>query len=237
MNEVDMAALRRRGVMVQKDPGRFILRLGIIGGSCTAAMLRGAAELAERFGDGTVHLTTRQALEVQHIPEDRLPDALHAMEQMGLPKASSGPGLRTIVACPGHAVCRFARGDTQGIARRIHARFSTYAGLQTKLKIGICGCPNSCAKPQVNDIGIMAAGSKGYKLFIGGRIGRHPALATVLDAHARDEYSLMQFITCVFDWMARNGGPKERFAKVLERMGMDRFQREVVEPWLQGSHA
>ena len=55
----------------------------------------------------------------------------------------------------------------------------------------------------------------------------------MLDTHARDEQSLLQFITRVCDWLALHGGPKERFAKVLDRVGFDQFHREVTQPWQQ----
>jgi len=231
MNAEQIAALRVRGVLIEKSKGHFVIRLGLVGGSCTPELLRGAAELAERFGNGSIHLTTRQSIEIQNVPEEFIHDALVHMDTLGLPSANSGERVRTIVACPGHPVCCFSTGDTQSLAQSIHSHFSNCEGLNTKVKISITGCPNSCAKPQENDIGIMTVGPKGYRLFIGGRIGRKPSLAIPLDLYAVNEDAVIRFVARTLDWLAKQGKPKERFASVIERVGQELFHSDVTQPW------
>jgi dissimilatory sulfite reductase (desulfoviridin) alpha/beta subunit len=228
-----IAALRVRGALIEKSKEHFVIRLGLVGGSCDPELLRGAAELAERFGNGSVHLTTRQSIEIQNVPEELIHDALVHMDTLGLPSANSGERVRTIVACPGHPVCRFSTGDTQSLAQSIHSHFRNYEGLHTKVKISITGCPNSCAKPQENDIGIMTMGPRGYRLFIAGRIGRKPSLAIPLDSYAANEDAVIRFIARTLDWLAERGGPKERFASVIERVGQELFHSDVTKPWTQ----
>ena len=233
MEPEQIAALRVRGALIEKSKEHFVIRLGLVGGSCSPQFLRAVAELAERFGDGSIHLTTRQSMEIQNVPEELIHEALAHMDALGLPSANSGERVRSIVACPGHPACRFSTGDTQRLAQSIHSHFHHYEGLHTKLKISITGCPNSCAKPQENDIGIMTLGTSGYRLFIAGRIGRKPSLAIPLDSYATNEDAVIRFIARTLDWLAERGKPKERFAGVIERVGQELFHSEVTKPWTQ----
>ncbi|MBR5459961.1 MAG: 4Fe-4S dicluster domain-containing protein, partial [Clostridia bacterium] len=65
--------------------------------------------------------------------------------------------VRPIVACKG-TTCQFGLIDTFGLSEKIHTRF--YEGyhnvtLPHKFKIAVGGCPNSCVKPDINDIGVV----------------------------------------------------------------------------------
>lgn len=219
MKQEEIDALRARGALIQKSKEHFILRLRVTGGYAPAALLRAAANLAERFGDGAVHLSTRQAIELHNIPADAVPDTLACARELGLEGAGSGNTVRTVAACPGDPICRFSLGDTQELARQIHAKYQDYQGLPTKLKIAVTGCPNSCAKPQTNDIGIMAMGKTGYKIFVGGCVGRRPRWAIPLETPAPDADAVLRCIGATLDWLVRHGEPRERLAAVLERLG------------------
>ena len=68
----------------------------------------------------------------------------------------TGAKIRPIVACKG-TTCVYGNIDTQGIAQILHDTF--YIGMRDiklphKFKIGVGGCPNSCMKPSLNDVGI-----------------------------------------------------------------------------------
>lgn len=67
MAKVDYATLKKGGFMRQKQKNNFSLRLACVGGTLTAENLRKIAEVAEKFGDGYVHLTSRQGVEIPFI--------------------------------------------------------------------------------------------------------------------------------------------------------------------------
>lgn len=64
MAEVDFAALKKGGFMRQKQKGYFSLRLQVVGGNLTAENVRKISEVAEKYGHGYVHLTSRQGVEI-----------------------------------------------------------------------------------------------------------------------------------------------------------------------------
>ena len=67
---VDYAALKKGGFMRQKQKNNFSLRLQVVGGNLTAENLVKIAEVAEKYGDGHVHLTSRQSVEIPFIKID-----------------------------------------------------------------------------------------------------------------------------------------------------------------------
>ena len=69
---VDYATLKKGGFMRQKQKNNFSLRLRTVGGYMSAEQLAKVAEVAEKYGEGYVHLTSRQGVEIPFIKLDRL---------------------------------------------------------------------------------------------------------------------------------------------------------------------
>lgn len=65
--KVDYAALKKGGFMRQKQKGCFSLRLAVVGGNLTAENIKTVAEVAEKYGHGYVHMTSRQGIEIPFI--------------------------------------------------------------------------------------------------------------------------------------------------------------------------
>jgi dissimilatory sulfite reductase (desulfoviridin) alpha/beta subunit len=76
-----------------------------------------------------------------------------AIHDFGLLLAVRGPRLLTVIACPGRTLCRRGIGDTIMLAAQLDD-FMVGQELAGKTKIAVSGCPSSCAKPQINDIGL-----------------------------------------------------------------------------------
>ncbi len=83
------------------------------------------------------------------------------LKEKELRTGSTGPRLRNVNACPGNTLCRFGLIDSPELARRIDKTFGERE-LPSKMKVGVSGCPNSCAKPQINDLGILGAVYPGF---------------------------------------------------------------------------
>lgn len=153
---VDYKILKANGFMQQKQAGCFSMRLRSVGGKFTAAQLQTVQEVAERFGEGYVHLTSRQGIEIPFIKEQDIEDVKKALAAGGLATGFCGAQVRTITACQGSAVCRSGLIDTARLAEEFAKR---YAGkdLPHKFKVGFTGCHNNCLKTEENDIGIKGA--------------------------------------------------------------------------------
>ena len=77
----DYKELKAHGFMQQKQPGCFSMRLKSVGGKFTAAQLQTVQEVAEKFGEGYVHLTSRQGIEIPFIKEQDIEEVKKASQK------------------------------------------------------------------------------------------------------------------------------------------------------------
>ncbi len=221
LTETKLKALKAKSMIAEKGRATFSVRLGVVGGYLRAAQLRTIGELAERFGDGTVHLTTRQGIEIPHVPFKCLEALRVALDEAGLKLAAAGRCVRGITACPG-GYCECGLIDAQRLAQELHVRVGSRSGLPHKFKIAITGCRNSCVMPVVNDIGIMGL-AQGFAVFVGGKVGKQPRWGDRLPMTVPDEATLFQVIDAVLDFYVAYGHERERFGMTIDRAGLDRL--------------
>ena len=77
--KVDYAALKKGGYMRQKQKGYGSLRLAVVGGNLTAENIKTVAEVAEKYGRGYVHMTSRQGIEIPFIKVEELAEVKEAL--------------------------------------------------------------------------------------------------------------------------------------------------------------
>lgn len=149
----DYAALKKGGFMRQKQKNHFSLRLRVVGGNVTAGQLAKIAEVSEKYGEGYVHLTSRQSVEIPFIRLEQIEEVKEALAEGDVSPGVCGPRVRTVTACQGAAVCPGGCIDTYALAKELDERY--YAReLPHKFKFGITGCQNNCLKAEENDLGI-----------------------------------------------------------------------------------
>ena len=219
MNEESLQKLRDEGIMLQQDGERYVFRLCVSGGYMQGATLAEVAKLADQFGNGYVHLTTRQGIEIPDVSAENIPSLREALLQVGQETGGTGRRVRTIVACPGTR-CRYGTVNVQDLARRIRKAVRHRDGLPHKFKIAASGCPNSCAKPTENDLGLMGVGKGQCQVFVGGKMGRCPRRADKLEGTVSAQ-GAHDLIGSVLDWYVEHGRPKERFGTVIDRVGLN----------------
>lgn len=149
----DYATLKKGGFMRQKQKNHFSLRLRVVGGNLTAKQLLKVAEVAEGFGHGYVHLTSRQSVEIPFIKLEEIDEVKKALAEGNVEPGVCGPRVRTITACQGAAVCPSGCIDTYALAKELDERYFARE-LPHKFKFGITGCQNNCLKAEENDLGI-----------------------------------------------------------------------------------
>lgn len=270
------------GTIEQRQKGFFVLRLKIPFGQVNSDQLPQLAEIAERYGRGELHLTTRQSVEIPWIESANVEAAKKAIADIGMAFGASGPRLRVVTACPGSRVCKHGQKDSQGFAKEIDEKFFG-TELPHKFKIAVSGCPNSCTKPRENDIGFcgmaepeispeecigcgkcqklckekaitmkgelpsidtakcvfcgdcirgcpvssLKAKRKGYAVYAGGKMGRHPRLGQLVAEFVSEEEGL-SILEQSLELYRLRGAPKERFGDTIQRIGFDTYVSEVI---------
>lgn len=160
--ELDLVALKKVGMIQQKQKEYFALRLHAVGGDLTAEQLQKVAEIAKTYGRGQVHLSTRQGIEIHFVHYTNLEVARLELEKAGIAMGACGPRVRIVVACPGESTCRWGIIDTKKVAQRLDDHYFRQ-DTPHKFKIGVTGCPHNCAKATENDLGIMGGILPGWK--------------------------------------------------------------------------
>lgn len=169
MMSVDIDIIKARAnneYRLSKVRGEAMISVRIPGGILPAHLLTVAREIAETWGNGQIHLTTRQKLAMPGIRYEDIDKVNAALEpfireiemelcdvQVDDPKAGYlAIGGRNIVACQGNRICQKANTDTTGLSRRLEKLIYPSA---YHLKTVIAGCPNDCAKASMSDFGII----------------------------------------------------------------------------------
>lgn len=153
MAEVDYKELKKGGFMKQKQKDRFSLRIGIVGGQVESRGLKKVYEVADKYGNGYVHLTSRQGIEIPFIKLEDIEVVKKELAEAGLHPGTCGPRVRTITACQGNKICSSGLIDTTELANDFDERYHGRE-LPHKFKLGITGCKNNCLKAEENDLGV-----------------------------------------------------------------------------------
>lgn len=153
MVKIETAKLKRLGYINQSDKEYFTVRVKLQAGNVTSEQMENISRIAVKYGRSYVGLTTRLGFEIPWIKYEDLENVKMELEKVGLAPGATGPTVRPIVSCKG-TICVHGLGDTQGLCKLLDER---YFGREVgaKFKIGIVGCPNNCAKTQLNDLGFM----------------------------------------------------------------------------------
>lgn len=149
----DYAALKKGGFMRQKQKNCFSMRLKVVGGQVTAKQLAKVSEIAEKYGHGYVHLTSRQGIEIPFIRLDDIDAVKAELAKGNVESGTCGPRVRTVTACQGSAICPSGCIDTTALAEKISDHYFGRE-LPHKFKFGVTGCQNNCLKAEENDIGV-----------------------------------------------------------------------------------
>ncbi|MBQ2257601.1 MAG: 4Fe-4S binding protein [Lachnospiraceae bacterium] len=153
MADIDYASLKKGGFMRQKQKGYFSLRLQVVGGNLTAENIKTVSEVAEKYGKGYVHMTSRQGIEIPFIKFDDIEEVKAELAKGGVKPGVCGPRVRTVTACQGSEVCPSGCIDTYALAKELDEHYFGRE-LPHKFKFGVTGCQNNCLKAEENDLGI-----------------------------------------------------------------------------------
>ena len=170
------------GVHEQKD-GRFYIGAAPVVGRVSGTTLLELADLVEAHGSSRVRLTPHQKLLVLDVEAPQVEPLVSALNGVGL---EARPSLfhRHTMACTGIEYCKLAIVETKGLAANTVALLEDRLSdiieqIDVPLTINVNGCPNSCARVQVADIGLKgmlvadADGNQvgGFQIHLGGTLG------------------------------------------------------------------
>ena len=283
---MDDNILKAGGFLKLRQKDRWAVRVRVPNGDISAESLAALAGLAQRFGDGEIHFTVRQSIEIRGVRVEEFNEVQAALAEAGFGPGVGGSSARNTVTCPGARTCRRGLNDTVELSDLLTERLYARDGLPHKFKSAVSGCPASCAKPQGSDIGFLGAvepvfdeaegdciacgicaracpagaialdsdgrpvidlsrcdrdgecvsacptgairaNKHGWRVFLGGNFGRHPALAYEVGGVV-DTAEAVDIAERALEAYVRHGQGRERVRVVVDRVGLDEFLEEVL---------
>jgi ferredoxin-nitrite reductase len=222
----------------------YMCRLRIANGILTHRQFAGIADVAERYGGGYSHVTTRANLQIREIEPKHAVAVVEAIQDLGLSSRGAGAdNIRNVTGTPTAGVDPQELIDTRPYAREWHFHIlneRALYGLPRKFNVAFDGAGTIPVLEDTNDIAFQAVEVKDghgvepgvwFALGIGGITGhRDFARATGVVVKPADATKVADAIVRVFtDHGDRTNRNKARLKYVLDQMGVEKFLALVEE--------
>lgn len=213
-----MKDLLDKGAVLQRDKKTYAIAPHVPAGLITSDQLRKLADVADKYNAKAIKITAAQRIALVGLEEN---DIDSAWQDLGMkPGAAIGLCVRSIKTCPGTSFCKRGFKDSVSIGLKLDNRYHGM-NLPNKLKIGVSGCPNSCADNHTRDIGLMGT-PKGWTVFVGGKGGTIPRLGDRLVMGIPDE-KVLDLVDDIVNLYSDNANSKERLGAYIDRVGFEEF--------------
>ena len=222
----------------------YMLRVAVPYGTLNSTQMTQLAHLADKYDKGYGHFTTRQNIQY-NWPELRdVPDMLSDLADVGMHAIqTSGNTIRNVTADHFAGAAKDEIEDPRPVAELLR-QWSTdhpeFQGLPRKFKIAVTGCEADRAVIRAHDIGIQVvrneANEIGYKVIVGGGLGRTPMIGKVLSdfVSKADLLPYCEAIVSVYNLLGRRDNKyKARIKITLHENGIDKIQELVNERFEQ----
>jgi sulfite reductase beta subunit-like hemoprotein len=245
----------KQGVYGQRQPDVQMIRTKLPFGGITPEQMDKFADVVEKYAPlGKGHITTRQNIQMHHIP---LLDAERAIRELGEAGLSSREGcgntMRNVTGDPFAGVAKdelFDLTPYAGAYVRYFVRHPTTQGMPRKVKTSFDGSPRDRAISGIHDVAFRARVResddpahpeqvRGVEMLIGGGTSIMPRVAQVLYDFVRldngDYLKITEAVMRVFDrqeWLRVNRA-RARIKVYVDKYGIDQL-REEVEKELEG---
>jgi sulfite reductase (NADPH) hemoprotein beta-component len=230
------------GCYGQRQDGVNMLRVKIPGGRITPAQLATLGDVLERYSRiETAHVTTRQDIQLHHVPLENTPEAMRALARAGLTtREACGNTIRNVTACPLAGVCPREHTDVNHhlqTAVRHFLRNPLNQQLPRKFKVSFSGCEADCAQGMIHDLGIVAVrdGERvGFKILAGGGLGHKPHEAIVVESFIEERDLLIAMeavVTLHSKYSDRTKRAKSRIKFLVDRFGAEGFIERYREEY------
>lgn len=161
IRDLNTKKVMKNAFRITKHKYMTSLRVRVPGGLIDPEALMLVSKISKEYGDGQIHITTRQGFEILGIKMEDM-EAVNAMAQGLIDKLEinqseknkgySAAGTRNISACIGNKVCPKAQYNTTEFAKKIEKSIFPH---DLHFKVALTGCPNDCIKARMQDFGII----------------------------------------------------------------------------------
>ncbi len=219
-------------------------RIKIPYGGLSPQQLETAADLAEEYSDGVVHVTTRQDFQLHFVHIDNTPTLMRRLAAAKITtREACGNSVRNVTACPYAGVCHDEVFDVSPYARALATFLLGHPDCQSfgrKFKPAFSGCgEHSCGLVNMHDLGLVATmrnnngtSRRGFEVYVGGGLGAVTYQAKLFDSFLAPEELLptAQAMARVFSRLGeKKNRNRARIKFLVNDLGIEKFRQLVLE--------
>lgn len=230
----------QQGIYGQRQEGVNMVRIKLPGGLLNPAQLNAIAEALETWSEhDSVHITTRQDIQMHYVPLGKTPEVLRILAKAGLTtREACGNTIRNVTACPLAGFCPREHVD---INRHLDGAVAHFLRnplnqqLPRKFKISFSACEADCAQAIMHDMGIVAVrqdGRFGFRVTAGGGLGHKPREAIVIEPFIEEKellFTMEAVIALHNKYSDRVKRAKSRIKFLVDRFGPEGFIEKYRE--------
>ena len=241
LTEEEFLPLRlQNGLYMQRHA--YMLRIAVPYGLLSSAQMRMFAHIARKYDRDYGHFTTRQNIQFNWIELEQTPDILTDLASVEMHAIqTSGNCIRNITTDEFAGVAADEHIDPRPfceVLRQWSTFHPEFAALPRKFKVAINGSVEDRAAIAVHDIGLTVlrneAGEIGFKVMVGGGMGRTPILGSVVREFLPWQHMLtyIEAIMRVYNLHGRRDNKyKARIKILVKAVGLEEFTRQVEQEW------
>lgn len=222
------------GLYTERDKGTYMLRPRFPGGELSVEEFSDFVELCDRYGDGRVHITTRQDIQIHGLKREVLHEVLEILLEKGYSSRATGGNAARAVIVPPMSGFEEEVFDVTPYSELITDHIlsdGTFMGLPRKYKIALSNKEENAINVKVSDLGFLAKvkyGVKGFKVYGAGGLGANPIPAIVLcEFVPHDE--ILYHVEAMRNLFAahgdRNNKARARIRYIAQRLGEQEFKK------------
>jgi sulfite reductase (NADPH) hemoprotein beta-component len=235
----------RTNVGTQRQAGYALVAVTVPLGDLTGAQMRILGDLAEAYGDGTIHTSHDQGVHFRWVRHADVPALYARLSAAGLGRAGAGT-LSDVTSCPGAEACRLAVTQSRGLGRLLGDTLAARPDLVDAapgLNIKISGCPNGCGQHHIAGLGFQGSvrqvGGRAlpqYFVMVGGGATPEGTAAFGRIAAKVPAKRIPQVVERIVGLYAAEGAPGEAADAFLRRIELWRLKALLadLEPITEG---
>lgn len=191
------------------------------GGFIKPDTMRKYADVADKY-HGVLKLTSAQRIMITGLKAE---DIESIWQDLGMqPAMGFANCVRSVKICPGSIFCKRGKRDSIKLGMELDKLYHKKE-MPSRIKLGVAGCPNSCAEIYVKDVGLLATDA-GWDVYVGGTAGAHPRLAEKLIDSLTDDEAL-RIVAVILRYYEKNADI-ERVGQFIDRIGFNKFRADVL---------
>tara|TARA_B110000114_G_scaffold108687_1_gene114023 strand:+ start:242 stop:1906 length:1665 start_codon:yes stop_codon:yes gene_type:complete len=232
----------RNGLYVQRHAP--MLRVAVPYGVLDSTQMRTLANISRKYDKNYAHVTTRQNFQFNWPSIESVPDILADLAKVQMHAIqTSGNCIRNVTSDPLAGAAADEVEDPRvwcEIIRQWSTLHPEFSYLPRKFKFAVSGSTEDRVALQVHDIGLQvlrnAEGKVGFKVYVGGGMGRTPVIGKVIREFLprTDFLTYLDSILRVYNLYGRRDNIyKSRIKILVNAIGINKFRCMVEEEWAQ----